>query len=97
MEFVRETESRDAAMPDGAGSAPDAGRRMADAVAASCARNGADLNDDAVYAGFTAALVTITGLFKGYAASGLVDQDSYDLVVATVASLIQAGDFIRQD
>ena len=97
MEFVRETESRDAAMPDRAGSAPDADRRMADAVAASCARNGADLNDDAVYAGFTAALVTITGMFKGYVASGLVDQDSYDLVVATVASLIQAGDVIRQD
>ncbi|MEZ0112377.1 hypothetical protein ABH920_006396 [Catenulispora sp. EB89] len=84
-------------MPDDAGAAAAADRRMADAVAASCARNGADLNDDAAHAGFTAALVTLTGMFKGYLANELVDQDSYDLVVATVAALVQAGDVIRQD
>lgn len=97
MEVVRGTEFRDVAIPDDAGAATDADRRMADAVAASCARNGADLNDDAAHAGFTAALVTLTGMFKGYLANDLVDQDSYDLVVATVAALIQAGDVIRQD
>lgn len=84
-------------MPDGAEAAADGDRRMAEAVAASCARNGADLNDDAAHAGFTAALVTLTGMFKGYLANDLVNQDSYDLVVATVAALVQAGDVIRQD
>jgi hypothetical protein len=97
MDVIRGTEFRDVAVPEDAGATADGDRRMADAVAASCARNGADLNDDAVYAGFTAALVTVTGMFKGYVANGLVDQDSYDLVVATVAALIQAGDVIRQD
>jgi hypothetical protein len=97
MDVVRETEIRDVAMPDVDGPTAEADQRMADAVAASCARSGADLHDDAVYAGYTAALVTVTGMFKGYVAEGLVDQDSYDLVVATVAALIQAGDVIRRD
>lgn len=97
MDVVRGTEFREVATPDEDGPAAGDDRRTAEAVAASCARNGADLTDDAVYAGYTAALVTLTGMFKGYAAEGLVDQDSYDLVVATVAALIQAGDVIRRD
>jgi hypothetical protein len=97
MDVGRGTEFREVARPGESETAAGEDRRMADAVAASCARNGADLNDDAVYAGFTAALVTLTGMYKGYAAEGLVDQDSYDLVVATVAALIQAGDVIRRD
>ena len=94
MDVVRESGFRDVTVPDEDGPAVG-GRQLADAVAASCARSGADLRDDAVRAGYNAALVALTGVFKGYAANGLVDQDSYDLVVATVAALIQAGDVIR--
>ena len=90
MDVTREMELRNPTTPDDDGP-------MADTVAAFCARNGVDLHDDAAHAGYTAALVTLTAMFKGYSANGLVDQDSYDLVVATVAALIQAGDVIRQD
>jgi hypothetical protein len=71
-------------------------RQIAQALAVSCERAGVDLSDDAAYAGFHAALVTATSMFKGYLANGLVEQDTYDLVVATAAALIQGGDHIRE-
>ena len=70
--------------------------RVAIALAEACRKVGADLRDDAAFAGLRAAALAFTGAFKGYLADSAVDQETYKLVVATAAALLGAGESLSR-
>jgi hypothetical protein len=62
------------------------------ALGEACRKVGADLSEDAAFDGLQAAVLAFTGVFKGYLGNGSIDQKTYDLVLATSAALLRAGE-----